>query len=186
MLTDIFKKNMLINTQRLLLRPLFQSDAQDIYEIFSDKQVMKYYDLLPFESLERAKQQVEFFTQGFEQKTMLRWGIEYKDNSKLIGTCGFFAFNEDVKKAELGYELNSSYHGKGLMTEALGAILSHIFTQTDINRVEAYVEPPNIASQKTLEKLGFTKEGTLRQFERCRGELIDICVYGCLRSDGKY
>lgn len=186
MITDIFKKNMLINTERLLLRPLVQSDAQDIYEIFSDKQVMKYYDLLPFESLERAKQQVELFTQGFEQKKMLRWGIEYKDNSKLIGTCGFFAFNEDARKAELGYELNSIYQGRGLMSEALGAILRYIFAETDINRVEAYVEPLNIASRKTLEKLGFTKEGTLRQYERCRGEIIDICVYGCLRSDGKY
>lgn len=186
MITDIFKKNMLINTERLLLRPFVQSDAQDIYEIFSDKQVMKYYDLLPFESLERAKQQVEFFTQGFEQKTMLRWGIEYKDNSKLIGTCGFFAFNEDARKAELGYELNSIYQGRGLMSEALGAILRYIFEETDINRVEAYVEPDNISSQKLAEKLGFTKEGTLRQYERCRGEIIDICVYGCLRSDGKY
>lgn len=129
---------------------------------------------------------MEFFTQGFEQKTMLRWGIEYKDNSKLIGTCGFFAFNEDARKAELGYELNSIYQGRGLMSEALGAILRYIFAETDINRVEAYVEPLNIASRKTLEKLGFTKEGTLRQYERCRGEIIDICVYGCLRSDGKY
>ena len=186
MLKDVFEKSIMITTDRLVLRPIVRADAQDIFEIFSDRQVMKYYDLMPFETLERAKEQVEFFIKGFEQKTMLRWGIEHKDDGKLIGTCGFFAFNEDARKAELGYELNSIYQGRGLMSEALGAILRYIFAETDINRVEACVEPLNIASRKTLEELDFTKEGTLRQYERCRGEIIDICVYGCLRSDGKY
>ena len=186
MIKDIFDKNILIQTKRLLLRPLTQSDAQDIFEIFSDKQVMKYYDLLPFKNIERASRQIDFFIKGFEERSMIRWGIELKENSKLIGTCGFFALNEDVSKAEIGYELNRSYQGRGYMTEALDAILRFIFSETDINRVEAYIEPPNIASQKTAEKVGFTKEGTLRQYEMCRGERIDICVYGCLRSDVRY
>ena len=186
MLKNIFSKSIMISTDRLVLRPIVRGDAQDIYEIFSDRQVMKFYDFMPFESIERAKQQVEFFTTGFEQKTMLRWGIELKESGKLIGTCGFFNFNEDALKAELGYELNSSYQGKGIMTEAIGAILEFIFKGTGINRIEAYVEPENIPSQKLLEKLGFTKEGTLRKFERCRGELIDICVFGLLRNETEY
>ena len=119
MLRDIFDKPVTFETDRLRLRLLTQQDTRDIYEIFSDRQVMKYYDLSPFESLERAEEQIDLFTNGFEQRTMLRWGIELKDGGKLIGTCGFFAFNEDALKAELGYELNSSYHGKGLMSEAL-------------------------------------------------------------------
>jgi ribosomal-protein-alanine N-acetyltransferase len=186
MLKKIFDKSIMITTDHLVLRPIVRADAEDIFEIFSDRQVMKYYDLLPFETIERAKEQIEFFISGFEQKTMLRWGIELKDSGKLIGTCGFFNFNDDALKAELGYELNSSYQGKGYMTQALNAILTYIFRETDINRVEAFVEPPNLASQKTLEKLGFTKEGTLRSYERCRGDLIDITVYSCLRADGKY
>lgn len=185
MLKDVFEKNIMITTDRLVLRPIVRADAQDIFEIFSDKQVMKYYDLMPFETLERAKEQVESFIKGFEQKTMLRWGIEHKDDGKLIGTCGFIAFNEDALKAELGYELNSSYQGRGYMTEALQAAVAYIFRECNINRIEAFVEPPNIASQKTLEKLGFIKEGTLRSYERCRGELIDICIFSCLRSDGR-
>lgn len=183
MLNDIFETDMTLETPRLKLRPLTQSDAEDIFEIFSDRQVMKYYDLLPFETLERAKQQIEFFTNGYADKQMIRWGIELKENGKLIGTCGFFAFNEDTLKAELGYELNSRYQGKGIMTEAITEALAFLFRQTSVNRVEAFVEPENTASQKLLEKLGFTKEGTLRQYERCRGELIDICVFGLLRSD---
>jgi ribosomal-protein-alanine N-acetyltransferase len=183
MFEKLFKNSILITTDRLVLRPVLHGDAQDLYEIFSDRQVMKYYDLLPFESLERAKEQIEFFTRGFEQRTMIRWGIELKQSGKLIGTCGLFAFNEDALKAELGYELNSSYQGNGFMTEALKAVLDYTFRECGINRVEAFVEPLNTASQGLLEKLGFTKEGTLRKYERCRGELIDIIIYGLLRSD---
>lgn len=183
MFEKLFKNSILITTDRLVLRPVLHGDAQDLYEVFSDRQVMKYYDLLPFESLERAKEQIEFFTRGFEQRTMIRWGIELKQSGKLIGTCGLFAFNEDALKAELGYELNSSYQGNGFMTEALKAVLDYTFRECGINRVEAFVEPLNTASQGLLEKLGFTKEGTLREYERCRGELIDIIIYGLLRSD---
>ena len=186
MLTDIFDKDTNLETPCLKLRPITQDDAQDIFEIFSDKQVMKYYDLLPFESLDRAKEQADFFVKGFEKKQMIRWGIELKESGKLIGTCGFFAFNEDAQKAELGYELGSAYQGKGYMSEALSAALAFLFRESSVNRVEAFVEPPNIASQRLLEKLGFTKEGTLRQYERCRGELIDICIYGMLRCDKQY
>ena len=183
MLTVIFEKDINLETPRLKLRPITQDDAQDIFEIFSDKQVMKYYDLLPFETLDRAKQQADFFAKGFEKKQMIRWGVELKESGKLIGTCGFFAFNEDALKAELGYELGSAYQGKGYMSEALSAALAFLFRESSVNRVEAFIEPPNTASQKLAQKLGFTKEGTLRQYERCRGELIDICVYGLLRSD---
>ena len=183
MFEKLFKNSILITTDRLVLRPVLHGDAQDLYEIFSDRQVMKYYDLLLFESLERAKEQIEFFTRGFEQRTMIRWGIELKQSGKLIGTCGLFAFNEDALKAELGYELNSSYQGNGFMTEALKAVLDYTFRECGINRVEAFVEPLNTASQGLLEKLGFTKEGTLREYERCRGELIDTIIYGLLRSD---
>lgn len=186
MFAKLFDTDITIQTPRLILSPLKDSDAQDIFEIFSDKKVMQFYDLLPFETLERAKEQVQFFTNGYAQKQMIRWGIRFKENSKLIGTCGFFAFNEDAEKAELGYELNSSYQGKGIMTEAISEALVFLFRQTTVNRVEAYVEPENIPSQKLLEKLGFTKEGTLRQYERCRGELIDICVFGLLRKETEY
>ena len=83
----------------------------------------------------------------------------------------------------MGYELNSKYWNKGIMSESLEMIMDFIFRETDINRIEAYVEPMNTASLKLLESLGFTKEGLLRQYELCRGGLIDITIWGLLRSD---
>ncbi|MDE5737339.1 MAG: GNAT family N-acetyltransferase, partial [Oscillospiraceae bacterium] len=81
---------------------------------------------------------------------------------------------------------NRNYWNRGFMTEALEMILKFIFINSEINRIEAFVEIPNVASQKLLQKLGFTKEGTLRQYEKCRGNLIDIIIYGYLRKDGKF
>lgn len=186
MITDIFEKNMILESERLLLRPLEESDVSDLYEIFSDKLVMKYYDLLPFENISEAQKQIAIFRKCLSEKNMLRWGIILKENKKLMGTCGFFAFSEKHQKAEIGYELHRDYWHCGIMTEALEMILNFIFTSSEINRVEAFVEIPNTASQKLLEKIGFTKEGVLRQYEKCRGNLIDIIIYGYLRSDGRF
>ena len=185
MIKDLFDKNLILESERLLLRPIKESDADDIFEIFSDKEVMKYYDLLPFSSINDAVNQVGIFRECLSEKTMIRWGIELKESNKLIGTCGFFAFSEESLKAEMGYELNSKYWNKGVMSEALKMIMDFIFKETDINRIEAYVEPMNTSSLKLLESLGFTKEGLLRQYELCRGQLIDITIWGLLRSDLK-
>ena len=93
---------------------------------------------------------------------------------------------DDIEEAMIGYCLGVEWWHKGIMTEAITETLAFLFRQTTVNRVEAYVEPENMPSHKLLEKLGFTKEGTLRQYERCRGELIDICVFGLLRKETKY
>lgn len=183
MLRDLFDKNLILESERLLLRPIKESDTDDIFEIFSDIEVMKYYDLLPFLTKDDAINQVEVFRKCLSEKTMVRWGIELKETGKLIGTCGFFAFSEESLKAEMGYELNRKYWNHGIMSESLKMIMDFIFRETDINRIEAYVEPMNTASLKLLENLGFTKEGLLRQYELCRDQLIDITIWGLLRSD---
>ena len=103
----------------------------------------------------------------------------------MIGTCGFHAISDYNKRVEVGYDLNRVYWGQKIMTEALSLIFSFAFEESDVNRIEAFVEPPNTGSRKLLEKLGFTMEGTLRQHEMCRGELIDIQILGLLREDWK-
>lgn len=186
MLTDIFDKELVLESDRLRLRPVEREDADDIFEVFSDKEVMKYYDILPLANRDEAVELCERFIKHFEDRTMLRWAIIEKVSGKVIGTCGFFCFSDDDCKAELGYELRRDLWGKGYMSEAVDMILRFIYEQTYINRIESFVEIPNTPSQKLLKKLGFRKEGTLRQYERCRGELIDITIWGYIRGDGPY
>ena len=183
MIKELFGKKLSIESERLYLRPIKKSDAEDLYEIFSDSDVMRYYDLLPFKSMDEAKRQADFFMQGLKNKTMVRWGIELKESKKLVGTCGFFSFSKDDKKAEMGYELNKNFQGQGIMSEAIRLILDFIFSATDINRIEAFIEPPNLASQNLVKKIGFVKEADLREYELCRGSLIDISLWALLRAD---
>lgn len=186
MISELFNKNLALETERLTLRPLCESDAEKMFEIFSDELVMRYYDLKPFKNFSQAVEQVKLFMVGLKERSMIRWGIELKETGELIGTCGFHCINEKSKKAEIGYELNRKHWGMGLMTEALKSVIEFVFTQTDINRIEAFVEIPNTASQRLLDKIGFTKEGILRSYEMCRGNLIDITIWGYLRSDGNF
>ena len=108
-----------------------------------------------------------------------------KDAGKLIGTCGFHAMSDYHKRIEVGYDLNRDYWGKGIMKEALSLIIDYAFEESDVNRIEAFVEPPNIASRALLERQGFRMEGILREHEMCRGELIDIEILSLLRKEWK-
>lgn len=100
-----------------------------------------------------------------------------------MGTCGLFAFSDDDKKAELGYELNRNYQRRGIMGEALTLVLDFAFSSSDMNRIEAFIEPANTASQALAGRLGFVREGEMRDYELCRGKLIDITLWALLRRD---
>ncbi|MBQ6567355.1 MAG: GNAT family N-acetyltransferase, partial [Treponema sp.] len=124
-----------------------------------------------------------FFMQSLKDRTMIRWGIELRENAKLVGTCGLFAFSDDDKKSEMGYELNRNYQRRGIMGEALTLVLDFAFSSSDMNRIEAFIEPANTASQALADRLGFVKEGEMRDYELCRGKLIDITLWALLRRD---
>ena len=183
MITDIFDEPLVLETERLRLRPVTMNDADDLYEIFADELVMKYYDRLPLKTREEADDLAKMFIDCMEKRTMLRWGIEEKSTGRLIGTCGFFCFSDINQKAEVGYDLRRDRWGMGLMTEALDRIIRFFYEKTNVNRIEAFVEVPNLGSMGVLKKLGFVNEGTLRQYEMCRSELIDITIWSVIRSD---
>ena len=183
MITDIFDEPLVLESERLKLRPVTAGDADDLYDIFSDKQVMRYYDRLPITAREEADELAEMFIECMKKRTMIRWGIEERSSGRLIGTCGFFCFSDLNKKAEMGYELRRDRWGCGYMTEALQMIMAFFYEKTAVNRIEAFVEPQNLGSMGVLKKHGFVNEGTLRQYEMCRNELIDITIWSFIRSD---
>ena len=182
MIDELFDNYGEINTERLKLRRITAADVNDIFEIFSDREVMLWYDdRFAFESISEAEEMIKQFNDGIDERRSLRWGIEY--DGRLAGTCGFHCLSEYHRRAEIGYDLNRDYWGRGIMTEALKGIIGYAFDVSELNRIEAYVEPPNTASRKLLERIGFTYEGTLRQHEMCRGEIIDIVILSLLRDD---
>ena len=186
MIDELFTNYHELESSRLLLRRITMQDLDDVFEIYSNKEVMLYFaDRFPFEKSTEAETMIREYEEALTNHWSMRWGIVLKESGKLIGTCGFHALSEYDKRIEVGYDLNRNYWQKGIMTEALSLIINHAFGCSDVNRIEAMVEPPNTGSRALLEKLGFQYEGTLRKHEMCRGDFVDIQMFSLLQEDLK-
>ena len=169
-----------LTTDRLLLRPFQESDAAALFGIFSDPAVMRYWSTPPWTDIAPAHTMI---SQDRKSTSMeyLRLGITLAAGSELVGMCTLFSINQTCRRAEIGYALGATAWGKGYMNEALTALLDYGFSQLDLNRVEADIDPRNEASAKTLERLGFSQEGLLRERWIVDGEVSDTAFYGLLK-----
>ncbi len=112
-----------------------------------------------------------------------KWAIALQHDDRLIGTCGFNEWSPVHRWAELAYDLAQAHWGKGLMRQAVAAVLQWTFRQDQVDRVHAFVRVDNRRSASLLERSGFVREGCLRSYRVCRGQARDFNVYGLLRSD---
>jgi ribosomal-protein-alanine N-acetyltransferase len=110
----------------------------------------------------------------------MRWGIERLDTCELIGTVGFNLWNQKHKRAEIGYELHPQHWGQGYASEAAAAVMAYGFNNLQLIRIGAVVFLENQASQHVLEKLGFQKEGVLKNYMYQNGKAHDTFVYSSL------
>lgn len=172
-----------LRTDRLLLRPLRAADAPAIYAIRSDPTVMRYASSPPLASPEQAEAFIAREAAGMAAGESLRLGLQRVEDDVLIGICLLFHINRQCRRAEIGYELRADVWGRGYMHEALLALVRLGFSELALNRIEADIDPRNVASARSLERLGFTKEGHLRERWIVNGEVSDSAVYGLLLSD---
>ncbi|MGG0738141.1 GNAT family N-acetyltransferase [Niallia taxi] len=172
-----------LQTERLLLREIQNEDALDIFEYLSDKDVMKYYGMEPFQSLEEVREEVEWYKSIRMKQTGIRWGITLKENGKVLGSCGFLNWDKRHFRTEIGYELHKNYWGQGLASEALKVVVQYGFEHMGLERIQALIEPPNLSSQSLLKKHGFLCEGLLRSYEFTSGKMDDLYMYSLIKKD---
>jgi len=173
----------MIPTQRLTLRFLGRADLSALYDLFSDPEVGRYLSYPPWTDPSQAQQLLADTLEGYRTRSSLQLGIERSADHLLIGTCSLFHFHVASRRAEIGYVLGRPFWGAGYMQEALQAFLRYAFQVLDLHRLEADIDPRNLASAKTLERLGFLKEGVLRERWIVNGEISDTCLYGLLRRE---
>ena len=173
----------IINTPRVVLRWISEDDIDSLYEIFSHPQVMRYWSTPPLADRLAAAELQREIAEGNETETMLKWGLALRDSNTVIGTTTLFNLNLDNGRAELGYAMGRAHWGKGYMNEALNALVAHAFEVMELRRLEADVDPRNAASIRTLERLGFQREGFLRERWHVNGEIQDALFYGLLRRE---
>ncbi|MFD2555495.1 GNAT family N-acetyltransferase [Sphingobacterium tabacisoli] len=181
-----FDKFPLLSTERLQLRQIQPSDAEALYSYFSKDEVTEFFDLPTFQDIKEAHDLVKIWEDRYVRKDTIRWAICLKEEpEKLIGTCGFHNFATEHSRAEIGYELHPRFWQKGMMTEAIQCILDYGFSQFKLNRIEAFIDPANIASRRLLEKVGLSSEGTLRDYFFEKGRFVDGEIFAVLQREYK-
>lgn len=178
-----FKDFPKLETERFILRKGVVNDSKDLFELYSNENVVKYLPLKLFDSVEDAIDEINWYEKIFKEQIGLRWVIEETMTQKVIGTCGYLNYEKEHNRIEIGYDLKPEYWGKGIMQEALSKIIHFAFTSMKINKIEAKIEPENKSSIKLLEKLDFYKEGVLRQHEFEKGKYVDLAIFSILKSE---
>jgi ribosomal-protein-alanine N-acetyltransferase len=173
-----------IETQRLILRPIKVEDAQDLFEYASDEEVVRLLSWTRHENVQRSEASIrDYFLTRPEKGIPEAYAIVYKKNNKMIGTVDVHTVRfGDV--GEIGYVLNRHYHNQGLMSEALIAALPIWFKDCGFRRLEIMHNEINIGSGRVIEKAGFIKEGVYRKLRSEKdGNYYDFCFYALLKED---
>ncbi|MDX6299434.1 MAG: [ribosomal protein S5]-alanine N-acetyltransferase [Nocardioidaceae bacterium] len=172
-----------LHTARLWLRPFTSADADALFALHSNPLVLRYWDAPPWREHARAERFITACRQMAEEGSGARLAIDLVSDGAFIGWCSLTRWNPDYRSASMGYCLDDAAWGHGYATEAAHAILQWAFDALDLNRVQAETDTRNAASARVLEKLGFEREGTLREDCVVNGEVSDSWVYGLIRRE---
>jgi RimJ/RimL family protein N-acetyltransferase len=172
-----------LETPRLRLRWLTEADVGALFEIFSHAEVTRYWSSPPLADAAAAVRLLEKIHRSFAERSLFQWGIARGDDDRVIGTCTLYRLEAEHRRGEIGYALGRAHWGQGYMNEALSALLDFAFERLGLHRVEADTDPRNAASIRTLERLGFQREGYLRENWHVNGEIQDSVLFGLLRRE---
>lgn len=164
-----------LETERLILREMTADDAQIMFDMNNDPEVIRYTGDGPFASVEATR---DFLANYYARQKpgTGRWGIEEKATGELIGWAGI-KYEEDSGAYDVGYRLMRSHWGRGVATEAARACIAYAFEQLHVKEIIGRVMHDNIASIRVLEKLG------LRYLHEDRCQDHPTMVYVCNRKD---
>lgn len=173
----------MIETSRMLLKGLSPEDMNVIFETLPKEEIMR---ILGHQSEEEYKKEAEKQQQGYASynRRFLLFLLIDKTTQKVIGRCGLHNWNPDHRRAEIGYHMaDESYKQRGLMSEAVEAIIHHGFHQMNLNRIEAIVSPYNEPSLKIIRKFNFQEEGRMRKHYPSEDGFEDSLMFGLLREE---
>ncbi|MBA4407051.1 GNAT family N-acetyltransferase [bacterium] len=169
--------------ERLILRKIILDDAPDIFEYAHMPEVAEFLPWFPHQTIQDSIDFIKFAEEKFASDEWIILGIELKENRKLIGSIDIRGWNSVNNYADIGYVISKNFWGKGIMTEALKAVIKYCFDELRLNRIEAHCEEANIGSWKVMEKCGMKNEGTLREKIFVKNRYRSMKMYSILRSE---
>ena len=172
-----------LKTKRLLLRKMKDTDAPELLFLRSDEKVMQYIGREKTKTVEEAEGFIQTINASVDANESIMWAIALADNpATMIGTICYWNILKDHYRAEAGYILHPDYWNKGMMKEALQAVIDFGFTEMKLHSIEGHINPDNIVSGILLEKCGFTREAYFKENFCFRGKFFDSAVYSLLAS----
>ena len=174
-----------MESERLILRPMRVSDADDMYAYARREDVTTYLLWLPHPSIAYTREYLTYIEERYLLGEFYDWAVIEKASGKMIGTCGFTSIDAPHNVGEIGYVLNPDYHGQGFGTEAASRVLRFGFEELGLHRIEAKFMQGNESSLHVMEKLGMRNEGYRRDGLLVKGSYRTIGVCAILEHEWK-
>ncbi len=171
-----------LRTERLILRKITKLDAGNIFELRSSEQVMKYIDKPRATSIDDAHYFIQIVLENLAKNDGITWAIGFREMPQhLIGTIGLWRLIKENYRAEIGYMLHPQHWRKGLMKEAIDAVIKYGFNQLKLHSIEAHINPANAASDGILVASGFVREAYFKEDYYYNGAFLDSAIYSRLQ-----
>lgn len=179
----LFVTHPVLRTARLELREMVSTDAEGLFDVYGDAFVGRFNRWTALENVQGAAEKIAVFRQHFKERKRIRWGITPRETGRVIGDVAVVSFDHRAHRAELGFNLAQAHWRKGIMGEAVRAVIRHGFHEWGLNRFEAIVLPENAPCVALLQKLGFQRDGRIREGGKIDGKFVDVELWGLLRSE---
>ena len=175
-----------IETERLILRPFVTEDAEDMFRNWaSDPEVTRFLTWPAHKNADITRMVLSDWVSQYPDNGYFNWAIEYKEIGQAIGSIAVVKLREDIGAADMGYCLGRAYWGRGLMPEALRAVMAYLFDTVNVNRIAACHDVNNPKSGRVMEKAGMKREGVWRQAGKNNQGICDEVWHAALRGEWK-
>ena len=179
----IFSRIPQLETDRLILRRLQLNDAEDMHEYAHRADVTRHLTWDPHPNIAYTREYLAYVSAHYAAGDFHDWAVIDRESDRMIGTCGFTRFHYESDCAEIGYVIHPAYWGRGIATEAVGAVIRFGFQRLELNRIEAKFMEENMASRRVMEKNGMIFEGIQRQSMYIKGEYRNVGICSILRRE---
>jgi ribosomal-protein-alanine N-acetyltransferase len=171
-----------LETERLFLRRVNNSDVKEILQLRSDPETIKYIPRPLLKNTEDALEHIANIDAKIATQEGINWAITLKGSQKLIGIIGHYRIRPENYRAEIGYMLLPQFRGKRIIPEAIKQVVKYGFEEMKLHSIEAIIDPANLASEKLLQNNGFKKEAHLKENKFYEGRFLDTVIYSLLNK----
>ena len=172
-----------LDGERVRLRQLSERDVPALFAVFGDPVVTRYWSTPALRDEAAAAELLAQILTRARERFGFQWGIARRSDDELLGTCSLYRLDFENRRSEVGFALGQAHWGRGYGSEAVRLAVAYAFDVLRFERLEADVDPRNAASLRALERLGFTREGYLRERYHVNGEVQDSVLLGLLRRE---